>query len=216
MEATELKACIRKESGKGPARRFRKEGLIPAVFYGRGKEAMPLSVNAANLRKIIKEKKGNVFIKLLIEGEKHLEKLSMIKELQIEPVSRRFYHADFYEIRMDHKLTVDVPLRFNGIPVGFEKGGELQHLKRDLKVACLPSALPDFIEVDVSGLDIGDSIKVQDIKAPEGISVLDPGDVSVVMVAVVKVAVPEVAEEAEGEAEEKAEEEAPPKEGSTG
>ncbi|MBU2251866.1 MAG: 50S ribosomal protein L25/general stress protein Ctc [Proteobacteria bacterium] len=216
MEATELKACIRKESGKGPARRFRKEGLIPAVFYGRGEEAIPLSVNAANLRKIIKEKKENVFIKLLIEGEKRLEKLSMIKELQIEPVSRRFYHADFYEIRMDHKLTVDVPLRFNGIPVGVEKGGDLQHLKRDLKVTCLPSALPGFIEVDVSGLDIGDSIKVQDIKAPEGISVLDPGDVSVVMVAVVKVAVPEVAEEAEGEAEEKAEEEAPPKEGSTG
>ena len=123
MEATELKACTRKESGKGPARRFRKEGLIPAVFYGRGEEAILLSVNAANLRKIVKEKKENVFIKLLIEGEQSLEKLSMIKELQIEPVSRRFYHADFYEIRMDHKLTVDVPLRFAGIPVGFEKGG---------------------------------------------------------------------------------------------
>jgi large subunit ribosomal protein L25 len=216
MEATELKACIRKESGKGPARRFRKEGLIPAVFYGRGEEAILLSVNAANLRKIIKEKKENVFIKLLIEGEQNLEKLSLIKELQIEPVSRRFYHADFYEIRMDHKLTVDVPLRFTGIPVGFEKGGELQHLKRDLKVACLPSALPDFIEVDVSGLDIGDSIKVQDIKAPEGVSVLDPGDVGVVMVAVVKVAAPPPAEEAEGEEAATVEEEASPKEGTKG
>ncbi len=190
MEATELKACIRKESGKGPARRFRKEGLIPAVFYGRGEEAILLSVNAANLRKIVKEKKENVFIKLLIEGEKRLEKLSMIKELQIEPVSRRFYHADFYEIRMDHKLTIDVPLRFTGTPVGVLNGGDLQHLKRDLKVSCLPTALPDFIEVDVSGLDIGNSIKVQDIKAPEGIAVLDPGDVGVAMVAIVKIAVP--------------------------
>jgi len=213
MEATELKACIRKESGKGPARRFRKEGLIPAVFYGRGEEAIPLSVNAAELRKIIKEKKENVFIKLLIEGEQSLEKLSLIKELQIEPVSRRFYHADFYEIRMDHRLTVDVPLRFAGTPIGFEKGGDLQHLKRDLKVACLPSALPGFIEVDVSGLDIGDSIKVQDIKVPEGISVLDPGDVGVVMVAVVKVSAPEPAEEAEGEDAAKVEEETSPKEG---
>jgi large subunit ribosomal protein L25 len=211
MEATELKACVRKESGKGPARRFRKEGLIPAVFYGRGEQAISLSVNAADLRKIIKEKKENVFIRLLIEGEKHLEKLSMIKELQIEPVSRRFRHADFYEIRMDHRLTLEVPLRFIGTPVGIEKGGELQHLKRDLKIVCLPSALPDFIEVDVSKLDIGHSIKVQDIPVPEGISVLDPGDVGVAMVAVIKVSAPQAEVAAEGEAAEPAGGEAPAK-----
>jgi len=202
MEATELKAFTRKETGKGPARRFRKEGSIPAVFYGRGEEAIHLSVNAAELLKIIRAKKENIFIKLLIEGEKHLEKLSLIKELQIEPVSRRFYHADFYEVRMDHKLTLDVPLHFAGSPVGVQNGGELQHLKRDLKVSCLPSVLPNFIEIDVTGLEIGDSIKVQDIRVPEGITVLDPGDVSVAMVAVVKVSVPqaEVEEAAEGEA----------------
>ncbi len=201
MEVTELKALTRKETGKGPARRFRKEGSIPAVFYGRGEEAIHLSVNAAELLKVIKAKKENIFIKLLIEGEKTLEKLSLIKELQIEPVSRRFYHVDFYEIRMDHKLTLDVPLRFAGIPVGVQNGGELQHLKRDLKVSCLPSVLPDFIEIDVTGLDIGDSIKVQDIRVPEGITVLDPGDVGVAMVAVVKVSVPQAeAAAAEGEA----------------
>jgi large subunit ribosomal protein L25 len=191
MEATELKAFTRKETGKGPARRFRQEGSIPAVFYGRGEEAIHLSVNAAELLKIIKAKKENIFIKLLIEGEKNLEKLSLIKELQIEPVSRRFYHVDFYEVRMDHKLTLDVPLRFAGIPVGVENGGELQHLKRDLKISCLPAVLPDFIEIDVSGLEIGDSIKVQDIRVPEGVTVLDPGDVGVAMVAVVKVSVPQ-------------------------
>ena len=196
MEATELKACIRNQSGKGPARRFRKEGLIPAVFYGRGEEAIHLSVNAAELLKIIRVQKENVFIKLVIDGEKKLEKLSLIKELQIEPVSRRFYHADFYEIRMDQRLTLDVPLHFAGIPVGVVNGGELQHLKRDLKISCLPSALPDSIEIDVTGLEIGDSIKVQDIRVPEGITVLDPGDVGVAMVAIVKVSVPQP-EEAE-------------------
>jgi large subunit ribosomal protein L25 len=202
MEATELKAFTRKETGKGPARRFRKEGSIPAVFYGRGEEAIHLSVNATELRKVVRAKKENIFIKLLIEGEKHLEKLSLIKELQIEPVSRRFYHVDFYEIRMDHKLTLDIPLRFAGIPIGVQNGGELQHLKRDLKVSCLPSVLPDFIEIDVTGLEIGDSVKVQDIRVPEGITVLDPGDVGVAMVAVVKVSVPqpEVEAAAEGEA----------------
>ena len=199
MEATELKACIRKESGKGPARRIRKEGLIPAVFYGRGEEAVSLSVNAAGLRKIIKEKGGNVFIRLLIEGQERQERLSLIKELQIEPVSRRFYHADFYEIRMDHKLTIDIPLRFVGTPIGVENGGELQHLKRDIKVSCLPAAMPDFIDVDVSGLEIGASIKIQDLQIPEGVEVLDPGDVGVAIVSFVKVSVPQV-EAAEGEA----------------
>jgi large subunit ribosomal protein L25 len=199
MEAIELTACIRKESGKGPARRFRQKGLIPAVFYGRGEEAIHLSVNAVDLLKIIKTKKENIFIKLLIEGEKHLEKLSLIKELQIEPVSRRFQHADFYEIRMDHKLTVDIPLRFVGTPIGVENGGELQHLKREVKVTCLPTALPDFIDVDVSALDIGSSIKIQDITIPEGVEVLDPGDVGVAIVSHVKVSVPEP-EAVEGEA----------------
>jgi large subunit ribosomal protein L25 len=199
MEATELRASIRKESGKGPARRFRKEGLIPAVFYGRGEEAILLSVNAADLLKIIKAKKENIFIKLLIDGTERLEKLSLIKELQIEPVSRRFYHVDFYEIRMDQKLTVDLPLHFVGAPVGVQNGGELQHLKRELKVSCLPSVLPEFIDIDVSGLDIGNSIKVQDINVPEGIEVLDPGDVGVAMVAFVRVSVPQT-EAAEGEA----------------
>ena len=204
MEATELKACIRTESGKGPARRLREKELIPAVFYGRGQDATLLSVNATDLLKIVKAKKKNIFIKLLIEGDKGLEKLSLMKELQIEPVSRRFYHADFYEIRMDHKLTIDVPLRFVGTPVGVQNGGELQHLKRDIKVSCLPTDLPDFIDLDVSGLDIGNSIKVQDIAVPQGLTVLDPGDVGVAMVAFVKVAVPqpeEVAEEAAAPAE---------------
>ncbi len=195
MEATELDAVTRTETGKGPARRFRMEGLIPAVFYGRGDKAVHITVNAAELLKVVKAKKENIFIKLLITGDKK-GKLSLLKELQIEPVSRRFYHADFYEIRMDHKLTLDVPIHFSGIPVGVENGGELQHLKRDLKVSCLPSVLPDFIEIDVAGLDIGDSIKVQDIPVPEGVTVLDPGDVGVAMVAIVKVSVPKSEAEA--------------------
>jgi large subunit ribosomal protein L25 len=199
MEATELNADTRTETGKGPARRFRMEGLIPAVFYGRGDKAVPITVNSAELLKVIKAKKENIFINLLITGDKK-RKLSLLKELQIEPVSRRFYHADFYEIRMDHKLTLDVPIHFAGIPIGVQNGGELQHLKRDLKVSCLPGDLPDFIEIDVTGLEIGDSIKVQDIPVPAGVTVLDPGDVGVAMVAVIKVSVPKAeTETAEGE-----------------
>lgn len=198
MEATELTACLRTETGKGPARRFRKEGRVPAVFYGGGAEAVPLSLNAADLLQIVK-KKENIFIKLIIEGEKPAEKLAIMKELQVEPVSRRFLHADFYEIRMDHKLTIDVPIAFTGTPVGVTNGGELQHLKRDLKVSCLPADVPDSITLDVSGIEIGHSLKVQDIRVPEGITVLDHPDVGVAMVAVVKASVPK-AEAVEGAA----------------
>ena len=186
MEATELKACTRKETGKGPARRFRKQGLIPAVFYGRGDEAIPLSVNAVDLMTIVKKKKENIFIKLLIEGEKPVEKLSIVKELQIEPVARSFYHADFYEVRMDRKLTVEVPIHFTGTAVGVTNGGELQLLKREMKISCLPSALPEILEVDISALDIGQSLKIQDIRVAEGITVLDPSEAGVAMVAAVK------------------------------
>lgn len=220
MEATELNAVPRQETGKGPARRFRMEGLIPAVFYGRGDKAVPITVNATDLQKVVKAGKENIFIKLLVKGDKK-RKLALLKELQVEPVSRRMYHADFYEIRMDHKLTLDVPIHFVGTPIGVENGGELQHLKRDLKVSCLPGDLPDSIEVNVTDLEIGHSIKVQDIQVPKEITVLDPGDVGVAMVAAIKVSVPKAeTEAAEGEAateEGKTEKgEAAPKGGSKG
>ena len=175
------------------------EGLIPAVVYGKGDSAIPLTVDESDLQKILRAKKEKHFIKLLIEGDQHTEKVSILKELQYKPASRRLYHVDFYEISMDQKLTVDIPLKFTGIPVGVVNGGELQHLKRDLKISCLPSDLPDEIEVDISGLQIGDSIKVRDIPIPNGITVVDHGDVGIAVVYEVKVAAVAETEETESE-----------------
>jgi large subunit ribosomal protein L25 len=124
----------------------------------------------------------------MIDGNQQTEKVSILKELQYKPASRRLYHVDFYEISMDKKLTVDIPLNFTGTPVGVINGGELQHLKRELKISCLPSDLPNDIEVDISGLQIGDSVKVRDISIPNGITVVDHGDVGIAAVYEVKVA----------------------------
>lgn len=177
MEAIALDALLRKETGKGPARRLRMAGHVPAVFYGPRAEAMHLSVDAADLLKLMKRREENVFIRLIIsDGDKKLEKLSMVKEVQIEPVTRRFYHADFYEISMDRPFTFEIPIHFEGAPLGVENGGELQHVKRELKVSCLPTKLPDFIAVDISGLDIGDHFKVADVKAMDGLTLLDPDE----------------------------------------
>jgi large subunit ribosomal protein L25 len=189
MEVTDLTAQVRKEQKKGPARRLRQSGFVPAIFYGRSAENILLAVKNDALIKLHKDKKAHAFIKLIIDdGKKKIEKLSLIKELQVQPLTGKFYHADFYEVDMKHKLTVEVPLLFIGKPVGVDNGGELQHIKRELKVSCLPANLPDHIDVDVAGLDIGDSIKVRELTIPEGITVLDLLDSAVAAVAIVKIA----------------------------
>ncbi len=199
MEINELNAVVRRSTGKGPARRLRKAGHMPAVFYGRGVEAVPLAVSAAELMNL-RKREEQAFIKLIItdEGGKQ-EKLSILKELQIEPLSRRYVHADFYEITMDHKFTFDVPVHFSGQPKGVESGGELHLLKRELKISCFPGMRPDAINVDISGLQIGDSLKVQDLPPVEGVTTLDHKDTVLVTVSAVREAA-QPAKEAEGEA----------------
>jgi large subunit ribosomal protein L25 len=204
MEITELKASVRSQAGKGSSRRLRREGFIPAVFYGVKTESILLAVKASEMTKLLKDKEENVFIKLIISNGHNFEKLSMIKELQTDPLTKRLFHADFYEIRMDQMITFDIPIHFAGIPIGVDNGGELHHLKRELKVSCLPTILPDFIEIDVSSLNIGDSIKVQDIKVTDGILVLDPEDAAIAAVATTK-ASKEAGAAAESESESKEE-----------
>lgn len=202
MEVTDLAAQIRKEQKKGPARRLRQKGLIPAIFYGRSAENILLTVKNDELVKLHKDKKDHAFIKLIIDdGKMKIEKLSLIKELQFQPLTGKFYHADFYEVDMKAKLTFEVSLQFVGKAIGVENGGELQHIKRVVKVSCLPEKLPDHIEVDVTSLDIGDSIKIKELKLADGITVLDPADAAVVAVAAIKVVKATPAEEAAAAAE---------------
>jgi len=207
MEITDLAAQVRKEQKKGPARRLRQQGFVPAIFYGRSADNILLAVKNAELVKLHKDKKDHAFIKLIIDdgGKKKIEKLSLIKELQVEPLTGKFYHADFYEVDMKKKLAFDVTINFTGKAIGVENGGEMQHIKRELKVSCLPADLPDHIDVDVTAIEIGHSIKVKDIKVGAGITLLDLPDSAVVSVAAVKVVKVEAVEEAPAEGEAAAE-----------
>jgi large subunit ribosomal protein L25 len=196
MEVTDLVVQVRKEQKKGPARRLRQKGFIPAIFYGRSTENILLAVKNEELVKLHKEKKDHAFIKLIIDdGGKKIEKLSLIKELQRQPLTGKLYHADFYEVDLKNKLTFEVSLQFVGKAIGVENGGELQHIKRVVKVSCLPANLPDHIEVDVASLDIGDSIKIKELKLADGITILDPADQAVAAVAAIKVVKATPAEE---------------------
>jgi len=186
MEANELNALVRATSGKGHARRLRTKGMIPAVFYGPGTEAILLDVNVAELMSL-RKKEGKGFIKLMIAGQDNkFEKLAVLKELQIEPLSRRLVHADFYEINMEHKFTFEIPIHFSGKPKGVDDGGELHLLKRELKVSCLPGVRPEFVAADISGMQIGDSFKVHDLAASDGVVVLDHADTVVATLAAPK------------------------------
>lgn len=184
METMVLKAGVRKEAGKGPARRLRAAGRIPAVFYGAGTDSLPLAVDYADFIKFLKARKENVFIKLMIDEDgKQVEKLAIIKEMQTRPATRDIFHADFYEIRMDHKLILDIPIHVIGSPVGVTMGGELHILKRDLKVSSLPTSIPEAVTIDISTLDIGHTAKVADIKIEGDVEILDPDDVAIATVA---------------------------------
>ncbi len=189
MEISELSARVRNETGKGVARRLRKIGLVPAVVYGSKTKPVMLSVNSSELIKILKGKEENVFINLSVDNGKKTEKFTLIKELQTEPLTGRFLHIDFCEIDKERAITLDIPVHFTGMAAGVEVGGDLHHVKREIKVSCLFSALPDFIEVNVSALGIGDSMKVQDLTLPPGITLLDPAETILASVTAAKTTV---------------------------
>lgn len=202
MEISELKASVRQEYGKGPARRLRSRGLMPAVFYTPRAESIPLAIHTLDLKNLLKRREENVFIKLIIaDNEKSFDKITQIKDVQVEPVSGNLLHADFYEISMDQKLHFDLPVHFTGTSIGVsDEGGELLHLKREIKVLCLPMKLPEYVELDVSALHVGESIKVDDLQLGEDITVLDHGDTAIATVIASRVA-PELKEEEEKEEE---------------
>ena len=206
MKTVVLSAQIREEVGKGPSRRLRAKGFVPAIFYGYQTEPMVITVNASELTKtVVKGREETVFVKLGIQSGKgkKIEKLSVIKDLQVNTINRKPEHVDFYEIRMDRTLAVDVPVLVTGNPVGVEDGGELQQLKRDVRVSGLPSDLPESIEIDISNLKIGDSFKVSDLVVGDAVHLLDNGDVAIVAVVPTRVSL--MTEGAAGESVEEAE-----------
>ncbi|HOF04222.1 MAG TPA: 50S ribosomal protein L25 [Syntrophales bacterium] len=187
MEAIALRASARKISGKGPARRARAQGLIPAVFYNPKAETLMLTVSDADMKAFFKQSDENAFINLRIEDEgKFQERMSIVKDLQKDPLTGKILHVDFYEISMDHKLTAAVSLQFLGTPVGVAVGGELQIPKREVSLSCLPSVLPEHIAVDISGLKVGEALRVRDLPAMAGISILEADDTILAMVSVTR------------------------------
>jgi len=185
MDQPILAARIRTDKKKGAARRLRAKGAVPAIYYGPDTEPMALSVEAQGLRRLLSQGKGEaLLVDLQIESEKGPQtKKALLKEVQLHPVCDRVLHADFYGISKDREITVEVPLRMVGTPIGVTKGGILETVRREMTVSCLPDSLVDSIEVDVSNLDIGGALHVHEIAFPEGITPVEEGHLTVAVVA---------------------------------
>jgi len=197
LEKLELKTNVRTTTGNGPARELRRQGSIPAVFYGHNTETMLLSVPIKALEQVTKSANiGQLLLDLVIEGDDGTTKTAMIRELQVHPVSGNLIHVDFYEVDMKRKITVSIPIVTVGKSKGVELGGMLQLVRRELEVLCLPNEIPESIEVDVSDMDIGDSLHLDELGLGDNIE-LPSADVNFTVITVLA----PVAEEEEEEEE---------------
>lgn len=194
MKQVTLNAFKREKTGKEAAKKLRKQGFIPAIVYGHNFNPLPISVKASELESILYKHKGEtlLFNLDLANGEGGRIQ-AILKEYQTDPVTDKIIHLDFVVVREGETVSIEVPIEFVGRPVGITKGGILEIFMDTLTIECVPSAIPDKIQVDIGNLDIGDVLHVRDIKIPEGVKVLDDLNETVVTI------VAEKGEEQEGE-----------------
>ena len=208
MSEYKLAAENRSDAGKGAARRLRASGRVPAVLYGHGSKPEHLSVDARQFGQALRTDAGvNVLIELEVGRARHL---ALAKEIQRHPVRGHLIHVDFIQVRRGEKVHVQVPVHLVGEAPGVREGGGIADQDiYQLNVEAEVTAVPEAVEADVSGLGIGDVLRVADLKAPNGAVILDDPEASVVSgVAPAVEAEPEAEEAEEGEAAEGAEAEA--------
>ena len=214
MEMVEIKVERRDGRGKGTARKLRRAGTIPAVFYGPGRTTVQVGIGAEEFARKLSHLEGSHLIRLVNDGGKDPElhdKAVLLREVQRHPVSDDILHVDFLEVSLTERLTVSVPLRFVGKAAGVVEGGILQPIVREIEVECLPTEIPEFIEVDVSALGIHEAVHLSSLRLPEGVTPMgDP------MLTIVTVLPPTVEEAKPAEAAEAAPVEGAPVEGAPG
>lgn len=200
METIELAVESRSGTGKSSARVMRREGKVPAVLYGATRQVLAVAVDDKEFETKVGSIEGTHLIRLTSTVADLGGRLVLVKEIQRHPVSRRLLHTDLYEVDVNAKLKLRVPLHFVGRAEGVELGGILQPIRRDIEVLCLPTEIPDFIEIDVSKLGIHDAVHISDVTAPPGVEI--PFDTDDALVTVLPPVVEEVKVAAEGEAAE--------------
>ena len=170
----ELDAEFREDQGKGASRRLRHLGKVPAILYGGKRDARALVVDHAKLAQLMDNERFYSTILALKVGNQ--QQAAVLKDVQRHPFRNRIVHVDFQRVLENEKIKMHVPLHFKGGAEAKgvkEQGGVLSHIRNDVEVTCLPKDLPEFVEVDVSGLEINQVIKLSDLKLPEGVELTD-------------------------------------------
>lgn len=183
MAENQLQVELRDRCGKGAARKLRAAGRIPAVCYGQGTDSVLIALEPRTLEKILSRSAAgmNTLIDLVVDGPLGGRKV-LVKELQRDPVSGMPLHADLLAIDVTRRVEVSVPLQITGKAAGVELGGILDQALREVELACLPTAIPEEVQVDVSPLQLGESLHIRDIPLPEGVELLSDPDLSVVSI----------------------------------
>jgi large subunit ribosomal protein L25 len=171
-----LKAGRREPNKKGGARKLRAAGDVPAVLYGAGVEPLSITLNAHDAELLFRSiSVDNTLINLEVEGEKGAV-VTLVREIQTHPARQDLLHVDFFRVQMDVEVELEVPLHLEGTAQGVKDGGVLDQPIHDLPVRCLPTDIPEAIHADVSALNVGDSLRVKDLVAPKGVTILLDGD----------------------------------------
>jgi large subunit ribosomal protein L25 len=191
MNMRELSVQRRDASGKGAAKRLRRQGLVPAILYGARSEPLPLSVSPLDLQRVLHAHGGGgVLVNLRLSDEAET-RTAVVRDLQFDPVRETLLHVDLQAVRMDEEISVEVPIRIVGEAAGVkEDAGILAVLLRAVEVSCLPSLIPEHLDIDVSALRIHDVLTVADLPLPDGVRVTAAPSQAIVTVS------PPMAEEA--------------------
>lgn len=207
MGEVSIEVELREGRGKESNRKLRASGRIPAIIYGHGNDPVALSLDPIQLERKIKSSHAGMNTLFDLSGEGAVAgRTVLVKELQRDPVRGGLTHADFYEISADETIQVNVPIHLSGEPAGVVMGGVIEHTLREIELECLPRAIPDEIILDVSALEIGDTLHVSDLPLPGGVELMTDEALSVVSVMLPKAAEEEApAEDVEEGAEEGAE-----------
>ena len=183
MEKFALTAQVREKAGKGVARGLRRSLMVPAVLYSHGKST-PIAMANKEVTRILNTEGGeHALINLKLEGVKKAgERMALIKDYQVDPVSGSLLHVDLLEVAMNEKVKIQVAVHIIGAAVGVKEGGILQYGQRQVDIECFPTNIPDALNIDISALKMNESLHVRDIKSPEAVKILTDGDATIVSI----------------------------------
>ena len=182
MITVELEVFKRESLGKQANKKYRKDGFVPAVIYGKNKENLNILIDPIKLKKLLKNEAGeNTIIEMKLD-KSDLKKNVLLKDAHLDTLTSDPLHLDFYEITDGVDVKVSSPLLFEGKPEGLKNGGVIQTLSNEIKIKCLPTNIPNVIEINISDLNIGDTLRVKDIKPMDGIEILSNPESTIISI----------------------------------